>query len=68
MPDMSADVGPAEAVAAPVPPVDDHRLHVVFGAGQVGRVLGAGEVAAVVLTEVGEEDGGGRRRLPLLVH
>ena len=38
---MSADVGPAEAVAAPVPPVDDHRLHVVFGAGQVGRVLGA---------------------------
>ena len=41
MPDMSADVGPAEAVSAPVPPVDDHMLHVVFGAGQVGRVLGA---------------------------
>ena len=31
----------AEAVAAPVPLVDTGRLHVVFGAGQVGRVLAA---------------------------
>jgi nucleoside-diphosphate-sugar epimerase len=30
----------AEAVAAPVP-LDNDRLHVVFGAGQVGRVLAA---------------------------
>jgi nucleoside-diphosphate-sugar epimerase len=29
----------AEAVAAPVPVVDNGGLHVVFGAGQVGRVL-----------------------------
>jgi nucleoside-diphosphate-sugar epimerase len=29
----------AEAVAAPVPPVDEDRLHVVFGTGQIGRVL-----------------------------
>ena len=41
MPDISADGRPAEAVAAPVPPADDHSLHVIFGAGQVGRVLAA---------------------------
>jgi nucleoside-diphosphate-sugar epimerase len=41
MPDMSADVDPAEAVAGPVPAVDHHSLHVVFGTGQVGRVLAA---------------------------
>jgi nucleoside-diphosphate-sugar epimerase len=39
MPDMPEDAGPAEAVAAPVPAVEHHSLHVVFGAGQVGRVL-----------------------------
>ncbi len=47
MPDVPADVGPAEAVAGRVPPAHDHSLHVVFGAGQVGRVL------AAVLTERG---------------
>jgi nucleoside-diphosphate-sugar epimerase len=29
----------AEAVAVPAPLVDENRLHVVFGSGQVGRVL-----------------------------
>ncbi len=41
MPDGSAGVGPAEAFAAPDPLPDEERLHVVFGAGQVGRVLAA---------------------------
>jgi nucleoside-diphosphate-sugar epimerase len=41
MPDVSAGVGPAEALAALDPLADDDRLHVVFGAGQVGRVLAA---------------------------
>jgi len=41
MPDGSAGVGPAEAFAAPDPRADEDRLHVVFGAGQVGRVLAA---------------------------
>ena len=39
MPDSSAEPSAADAVAAPVPPVDEDRLHVVFGTGQVGRVL-----------------------------
>ena len=48
MPDSSAEMSAAEAVAAPVspvdaaapvPPVGADRLHVVFGTGQVGRVL-----------------------------
>jgi nucleoside-diphosphate-sugar epimerase len=41
MPDMPADPRPDEAVAAPVPVVDHQSLHVVFGAGQVGRMLAA---------------------------
>jgi len=41
MPDIPVETGPAEAVAAPVPAVDHQSLHVVFGAGQVGRVLAA---------------------------
>jgi nucleoside-diphosphate-sugar epimerase len=41
MPDSSARVNAAEAVAAPVPPADANGLHVVFGTGQVGRVLAA---------------------------
>jgi nucleoside-diphosphate-sugar epimerase len=41
MPDGSRGVGPAEAFAAPDPLADEDRLHVVFGAGQVGRVLAA---------------------------
>src|ERR1039457_45922 len=41
MPDGSAGVGPAGAFAAPDPLADEDRLHVVFGAGQVGRVLAA---------------------------
>ncbi len=41
MPDGSAGVGPAEASAAPDPLAGEDRLHVVFGAGQVGRVLAA---------------------------
>jgi hypothetical protein len=41
MPDGSGDVGPAEAFTAPDPLADDARLYVVFGAGQVGRVLAA---------------------------
>jgi nucleoside-diphosphate-sugar epimerase len=41
MPDGSEGAGPAEAFAAPDPLADDDRLHVVFGAGQVGRVLAA---------------------------
>ena len=39
MPDSPAEMSTAEAVAAPVPPADEDRLHVVFGTGQVGRVL-----------------------------
>jgi nucleoside-diphosphate-sugar epimerase len=38
MPDSSAESA-AEAVTAPVPPAGEDRLHVVFGTGQVGRVL-----------------------------
>jgi nucleoside-diphosphate-sugar epimerase len=34
-------VSAAEAVAVPAPLVDNDRLHVVFGTGQVGRVLAA---------------------------
>jgi hypothetical protein len=41
MPDSSEEMGPAKAVAAPVPPVAEDRLHVVFGTRQVGRVLAA---------------------------
>jgi nucleoside-diphosphate-sugar epimerase len=41
MHDGSAGVGPAEAFTAPDPRADEDRLHVVFGAGQVGRVLAA---------------------------
>jgi nucleoside-diphosphate-sugar epimerase len=41
MPDGSAGMSAAEAAAAPVPPADANRLHVVFGTGQVGRVLAA---------------------------
>jgi len=39
MPDRPADARPAAAVAAPVPAANYQSLHVVFGAGQVGRVL-----------------------------
>jgi nucleoside-diphosphate-sugar epimerase len=39
MRDSSAGISAAEAVAAPAPPVDGDGLNVVFGAGQVGRVL-----------------------------
>ena len=39
MPDSSAGMSAPEAVAAPVPPADVDRLHVVFGTGQVGRIL-----------------------------
>ena len=39
MPDGSAEMSAAEAVAVPAPLVDENRLHVVFGSGQVGRVL-----------------------------
>jgi nucleoside-diphosphate-sugar epimerase len=39
MPDSSAEMSAAEAVAVPAPLVDENRLHVVFGSGQVGRVL-----------------------------
>ena len=38
MPDSSAESA-AEAVTAPVPAAGEDRLHVVFGTGQVGRVL-----------------------------
>src|ERR1039457_7192778 len=41
MPDSSPGVSAAEAVAVPAPLVDNNRLHVVFGTGQVGRVLAA---------------------------
>jgi nucleoside-diphosphate-sugar epimerase len=41
MPDGSAGADPAEAFAAPDPLAEEDRLHVVFGAGQVGRVLAA---------------------------
>jgi nucleoside-diphosphate-sugar epimerase len=41
MPDSSPGMSAAEVVAAPVPVVDNGGLHVVFGAGQVGRVLAA---------------------------
>src|ERR1022692_2917106 len=41
MPDGSPEVSAAEAVAGPAPLVDNDRLHVVFGTGQVGRVLAA---------------------------
>jgi nucleoside-diphosphate-sugar epimerase len=39
MPDSSAGMTAAGAAAAPVPPADADGLHVVFGTGQVGRVL-----------------------------
>ena len=41
MPDSSPETGPAEAVAVPAPLAGNDRLHVVFGTGQVGRVLAA---------------------------
>ena len=41
MADGAADMSAAEAGAAPVPAAGDDGLHVVFGAGQVGRVLAA---------------------------
>jgi nucleoside-diphosphate-sugar epimerase len=41
MPDGSAGTGPAEAFTAPDPLAGEDRLHVVFGTGQVGRVLAA---------------------------
>ena len=41
MPDGSAGTDPAEAFTAPDPLAGEDRLHVVFGAGQVGRVLAA---------------------------
>jgi nucleoside-diphosphate-sugar epimerase len=41
MPDSSPEMSAAEAVAGPAPLVDNDRLHVVFGTGQVGRVLAA---------------------------
>ena len=41
MPDRSPGMSAAEAVAAPVPVADNDGLHVVFGTGQVGRVLAA---------------------------
>ena len=41
MPDGSAGIGPADAIAAPDSPVGEERLHVVFGTGQVGRALAA---------------------------
>jgi nucleoside-diphosphate-sugar epimerase len=47
MPDSSPGMSATEAVAAPVPVADNDGLHVVFGAGQVGRVL------AALLTERG---------------
>ncbi len=39
MPDSSAEMTAAEAVAVPVPLADNDRLYEVFGMGQVGRVL-----------------------------
>jgi nucleoside-diphosphate-sugar epimerase len=39
MPDSSPEMGAAEAAARPAPPVGNGSLHVVFGAGQVGRVV-----------------------------
>ncbi|MGP7999740.1 MAG: NAD-dependent epimerase/dehydratase family protein [Streptosporangiaceae bacterium] len=41
MSDGSAGIGPAEAFTAPDPLAGEDRLHVVFGTGQVGRVLAA---------------------------
>lgn len=41
MRDSSPEMSAAEAVAGPAPLVDNDRLHVVFGTGQVGRVLAA---------------------------
>jgi nucleoside-diphosphate-sugar epimerase len=38
---MATPVSTASAVAAPVPPAGEGRPHVVFGTGQVGRVLAA---------------------------
>ncbi len=41
MPDGSAGTDPAGAFTAPDPLAGEDRLHVVFGTGQVGRVLAA---------------------------
>ena len=41
MPSSSADMGPAEAAAALESLMDEDRLHVVFGTGQVGHALAA---------------------------
>jgi nucleoside-diphosphate-sugar epimerase len=41
MPDGAPEMSAAEAAAAPVPPAGNDSLQVVFGAGQVGRVLAA---------------------------
>ena len=41
MPGGSAGIGPADVIAAPDSPVDEDRLHVVFGTGQVGGALAA---------------------------
>jgi nucleoside-diphosphate-sugar epimerase len=41
MPDGAAEMSAAKAVATPVPLAGHDGLHVVFGAGQVGRVLAA---------------------------
>jgi nucleoside-diphosphate-sugar epimerase len=38
---MAASVSTANAIVAPVPPAGEDRPHVVFGTGQVGRVLAA---------------------------
>jgi nucleoside-diphosphate-sugar epimerase len=38
---MAASVSAANAIVAPVPPAGEDRPHVVFGTGQVGRVLAA---------------------------
>jgi hypothetical protein len=47
----------AEAVAAPVPVVDNDGLHVVFGTGQVGRVLAALLAEAIGSHSTGEVNG-----------
>ena len=41
MSDGAPETSTAEAAAAPVPPAGNDGLHVVFGAGQVGRVVAA---------------------------
>ena len=41
MPDDAAGTGPAQAFTAPDPLAGEDKPHVVFGTGQVGRVLAA---------------------------